>query len=35
MRKKRNNNRAIDKYRDAYVLKLFVEFIFSSINMHC
>ena len=37
MKRKRNNNRTIDLYRDSntYVLNLFVEFGFFPINMHC
>ena len=37
MRRKRNNNRTIDLYRDSntYVLNLFVELGFFPINMHC
>ena len=37
MRRKRNNNRTIDLYRNSntYVLNLFVEYGFFPINMHC
>ena len=37
MKRKRNNNRTIDLYRESntYVLNLFVEFGFFPINMHC
>ena len=37
MRRKRNNNRAIDLYGDTntYVLNLFVELRFFPTNMHC
>ena len=35
MRRKRNNNRTIDLYRNTYVPNTFVEFGFFSINLHC